>query len=71
MQWEIARTYINRRRPDGYCVHCDSETKGCQVYEQRPGVCRRYDCRRDTRIWTDFENRIPNRELVGLHPQPR
>ncbi|MEJ2853701.1 MULTISPECIES: YkgJ family cysteine cluster protein [unclassified Saccharothrix] len=68
VQWEIARPYLNRQRADGYCVHTDERTLGCQVYDRRPGVCRRYDCRRDTRIWVDFDSRIPNPELAALAP---
>jgi hypothetical protein len=29
------------------------------VYEHRPAICRTYDCRKDPRIWIDFEKRIP------------
>lgn len=68
MQWEVGRPYLNRQRPDGYCVHCNESTNGCEVYDHRPGVCRRYDCRDDPRIWEDFERRIPNPKLVGLFP---
>jgi Fe-S-cluster containining protein len=31
----------------------------CTIYERRPGACRAYDCRRDARVWIDFEARIP------------
>ncbi|MEU6155120.1 YkgJ family cysteine cluster protein [Actinosynnema sp. NPDC047251] len=68
VQWEIARPYLNRRREDGYCVHSAPDTRSCQVYDQRPGVCRRYDCRNDSRIWLDFPNRIPNPDLATLTP---
>ena len=65
VQWEIPAPYLNRQRPDDYCVHCDSDTGHCGVYQNRPSVCREYDCRSDDRIWTDFDRRIPNPELVG------
>jgi hypothetical protein len=29
------------------------------VYEKRLLVCRQYDCRKDTRVWTDWENKVP------------
>jgi hypothetical protein len=29
------------------------------VHHARPRTCRVYDCRRDPRIWLDFERRIP------------
>lgn len=62
VQWEPSRPYAIARRDDGRCVHLDRSC-GCTVYEQRPLPCRTYDCRSDTRIWLDFENRVPNPEL--------
>lgn len=56
--WEYGRPYAIRHGANGYCVHNDQETCGCGVYAHRPAVCRTYDCRRDKRIWLDFENRI-------------
>jgi hypothetical protein len=47
------------RRSDRSCVHLvDRE---CSIYERRPTVCRLYDCRKDSRIWLDFDARIPAR----------
>ena len=34
---------VLQRRSDGACVHLG--TQGCTVYEQRPAVCRTFDCR--------------------------
>lgn len=59
VRWDYARPYQIARRPDGYCVHSGEGSCMCTVYEKRPGVCRSYDCRNDTRIWLDFEKRIP------------
>jgi Fe-S-cluster containining protein len=59
VQWDYRLPYKIRQRGDGYCVHCSSETRSCGVYAQRPAPCRTYDCRQDTRIWLDFERRIP------------
>jgi hypothetical protein len=32
-----------QRRPDGACIHLGE--RGCTVYQQRPAVCRTFDCR--------------------------
>jgi Fe-S-cluster containining protein len=45
-------------RENGRCV-CMTDGGACSIYEQRPGACRAYDCRRDRRVWIDFEARIP------------
>lgn len=67
VQWQRDEPYMNRRREDGYCVHCSGTSLRCQVYVQRPAVCRKYDCRQDGRIWLDFERRIvsPNLARIG------
>jgi Fe-S-cluster containining protein len=59
VKWDYSRPYQIRRREDGYCTHSDEETRGCRVYENRPAICRTYDCRNDKRIWVDFDKRIP------------
>ncbi len=57
VRWEYGRPYAIAKKQDGSCVHL-AET-GCDIYAQRPAVCRTYDCRDDARIWKDFERRIP------------
>ena len=54
-RWDYGQPYWMRKRPDGYCVHCNMETYRCQIFRHRPLVCRVYDCREDGRIWQDFE----------------
>ena len=51
---------------DGYCPPLDRANPQCGVYEDRPFVCRAYDCRKDKRIWEDFEKRTINPELENL-----
>lgn len=58
-RWDYGNPYWIRQGPDGYCVHSDSATRACTIHAQRPHVCRRYDCRRDQRVWIDFDARIP------------
>jgi hypothetical protein len=58
IRWDYGQPYlIRQRKSDSYCVHNDASTRGCTIHEHRPRVCRVYDCRKDTRIWTDFEKR--------------
>jgi len=66
VRWDVGRPYTLRHREDGSCHHQDATTKSCGVHEQRPLVCRQYDCRSDARIWIDFEARIPNPKLEQL-----
>jgi Fe-S-cluster containining protein len=59
IRWAYREPYQIRQRDDGYCVHNCPSTRGCTAYQHRPGVCRTYDCRKDARIWSDFDARIP------------
>ena len=52
-----------------YCHHVERESKRCGLYANRPVVCRAYDCRKDKRIWEDFENRVVSPDLEKLFPQ--
>jgi len=63
VRWQLDRPYLNLQNSDGYCVHCTTGSRTCGVYVNRPGVCRTYDCRKDTRIWVDFEARVPQPDL--------
>jgi Fe-S-cluster containining protein len=66
VDWDFSQPYKIRQGEDGWCVHCDSATKSCGVRDHRPLVCRTYDCRRDQRVWVDFERYVPNPELTKL-----
>ena len=58
IKWDYSKPYQIRKKEDGYCVHSETETRRCGVYDKRPAICRTYDCRTDRRIWRDFERRI-------------
>jgi Fe-S-cluster containining protein len=59
IRWDYGQPYLIRQRAsDGYCVHNDPDRQGCTVHHYRPRVCRVYDCRKDERIWSDYEKRI-------------
>jgi hypothetical protein len=66
VKWNLGQPYMIRQGADGYCHHLDRESQRCGVYEDRPFVCRAYDCRKDQRIWQDFEKRIVSPELERL-----
>jgi len=70
VKWDLGRPYMIRHDSDGYCHHLERTTQGCSIYENRPIVCRSYDCRNDKRIWLDFENKIINPALDTLFTQP-
>src|ERR1700722_4946607 len=67
VKWDIGPPYIIRQNDTGYCCHNDAATKGCAVYDRRPGVCSRYSCRHDARIWIDFDNMVLNQEWIDNH----
>jgi Fe-S-cluster containining protein len=60
VRWDYGQPYLIRQREsDGYCVHNHPDSRGCTVHASRPRVCRSYDCRKDARVWIDYEQRIP------------
>ena len=62
-EYERNEPYHIKKDENHVCVHLDKATQTCGIHEQRPGVCRLYDCRKDGRIWLDFEKRIINPEI--------
>ncbi len=74
LRWDYGKPYWNLRRADGYCVHNQPDTHHCGVYQDRPIPCRIFDCRKDKRIWSDFDQRIPapaqEEDLVILARRP-
>ena len=70
VKWDLGRPYFIRRGADNYCHHLDRGTCRCGVYEHRPIVCRAYDCRKDGRIWQDFDAGIVSPKLGELFGQP-
>ena len=64
IRWELGHPYMIAKGEDGYCKHLDQSTYRCTVREHRPVPCRAFDCRKDNRIWLDFENKIINPKLI-------
>lgn len=70
-KWDLGFPYMIRHESNGYCTHNDTATGRCGIYADRPGVCRRYNCTNDTRIWKDFENMELNEEWIRENLQNR
>jgi Fe-S-cluster containining protein len=70
VKWNFARPYFIAQAADGYCIHMDRTKLNCTIHAHRPVPCRGYDCRKDTRIWADFEERIVSPELPKLLETP-
>jgi hypothetical protein len=58
VKWDYGRPYHIRLSDDAYCVHNAPDSRTCRIYDQRPAVCRSYDCCKDERIWKDFDRGI-------------
>ena|SRR5687767_15476908 len=69
VKWDLGRPYLIAQDVDGYCRHLDRKTSCCTIRDQRPLPCRGYDCRKDKRVWTDFEQMIINPDLDRLFDQ--
>jgi len=63
LKWELHHPYVIAKGEDGYCHHFDRQCQNCTVHAQRPLPCRAYDCRNDSRIWLDFDQKIINPKL--------
>ncbi len=64
VHWDLGQPYIIAQDSAGYCTHLDRGCHRCTVHEHRPVPCRAYDCRKDNRIWLDFENKIINPNIL-------
>jgi Fe-S-cluster containining protein len=67
VKWDLGRPYFIRHDSHGSCVHLDSESGGCRIYKDRPGVCKGYSCATDSRIWKDFEKMELNQEWINAN----
>jgi hypothetical protein len=68
VQWDLRFPYIIAQDAKGYCKHLERATGRCTVYPYRPIPCRTFDCRKDQRIWLDFENKVINPDLEAMFP---
>ncbi len=52
---------------DGYCVHLDRANYLCRIWDERPRVCRGYDCNGDFLLQVAVRHRFRNiAELVKI-----
>lgn len=66
VKWELGKPYMIARDFDGYCCHYDRSVCQCRVWQHRPIPCRGYDCRKDERIWLNFEEGIINPDFEEI-----
>jgi Fe-S-cluster containining protein len=69
LKWELGDPYMIAKDAEGYCRHLDRTTSRCSVWQHRPIPCRGYDCRKDERIWLDFEKELINPHLEAFMSQ--
>lgn len=65
IHWDLGQPYIIAQEQDGYCTHLERGSCRCTVRNQRPVPCRAYDCRKEKRIWLDFDNRLINPAMLS------
>lgn len=63
VHWSLGEPYLIEHGRDGYCAHLEPGSSGCSIYEHRPVPCRAFDCRKDSRIWLDFEKEKINPDV--------
>lgn len=63
VRWDVARPFFIAHDAHGTCRH--NERRACVIHEQRPAMCRVYDCSKDPRVWRDFDTRVPSAALCG------
>lgn len=71
VKWDLGNPYRIRHEADGYCTHLQKPSMGCGVYHHRPGICRRYSCVNDSRVWLDFEKMVANEAWINTYISQR
>ncbi len=66
IRWNFSKPYLIAHGGDGYCVHLESNSHRCTVYERRPVPCRGFDCQNNGKwkVWADYEKQIMNPQLI-------
>jgi len=63
VQWDLGQPYIIAQEKNGYCTHLEQDCWRCAVRNHRPVPCRAYDCRKDNKIWLDFDTQVINPDI--------
>lgn len=63
IKWNLGRPYLIAKDEEGYCTHLDLSSYQCIVRKYRPVPCRAFDCRKESRIWLDYEKRLINPKI--------
>ena len=71
VRWNLRHPYIIAQDAEGCCKHLNQDGRHCSVYGNRPLPCRTFDCRKDNRIWLDFDGKVINPKLEELFPTER
>jgi hypothetical protein len=61
--WDEDHPFKIKHNESSACIHWNFKTKGCEIYEDRPIVCRQYSCKDDRRIWLNYEEKVINPKL--------
>lgn len=69
IKWNPKRPFFIARDEDGYCPHLDRESLKCKIWGDRPERCRKYDCRKDTNVWADQEEKVLNKDVFNHLPK--
>ncbi|HLB71711.1 MAG TPA: YkgJ family cysteine cluster protein [Candidatus Methanoperedens sp.] len=67
IKWDMGRPYYIRHEENCFCAHLNLKTKQCGIYQNRPGICKKYSCAKDIRIWKDFEKMELNYDFINTH----
>lgn len=65
IEWDSDKPFYIRKDERGFCVHRDSETGRCLVYDHRPAICREYSCEKDGKMWADFKAMEPGPRILN------
>ncbi len=65
VKWNPKRPYFIARDEDGYCPHLNRRNLQCEIWDDRPERCQKYDCRKDPNIWIDWDKKIINEKIFN------